>query len=128
MLSKIENLMDFYNSTDEFVSAIAYTAEFFGFPSDLIEKDFLCSLILIYLYEIQDSPLVFKGGTLLAKAYADFYRLSEDLDFMLPIPVEATRKQRSTIIKPTKKLLSTLNNNISFFYTLLRNILNRYNC
>ena len=35
-----------------------------------------------------------KGGTCLAKAHAEFYRLSEDLDFVIPSPIDATRSER----------------------------------
>jgi predicted nucleotidyltransferase component of viral defense system len=42
-----------------------------------------------------DAELVFKGATCLAKVHADFYRLSEDIDFVIPTPVDASRTQRS---------------------------------
>jgi predicted nucleotidyltransferase component of viral defense system len=41
-------------------------------------------VLLEYLAAV-DEALVFKGGTCLAKVYADFYRLSEDLDFVIPM-------------------------------------------
>jgi hypothetical protein len=39
--------------------------------------------------------LSFKGGTCLAKVHGDFYRLSEDLDFGISTPLNASRKERS---------------------------------
>ena len=42
--------------------------------------------------------LVFKGGTCLSKVHADFYRLSEDLDLIIPvndhIDISDDRKQK----------------------------------
>ncbi|MBU1181324.1 MAG: nucleotidyl transferase AbiEii/AbiGii toxin family protein [Proteobacteria bacterium] len=36
-----------------------------------------------------DSRLIFRGGTCIGKVYADFYRLNENLDFMISTPPEA---------------------------------------
>lgn len=38
---------------------------------------------------------MFRGGTCLAKVHAQFYRLSEDLDFVIPTSADATRADRS---------------------------------
>lgn len=115
MLSELSELIKFYNSSEEFSLAVSHTAEKTGFTSDLIEKDYLCSVLLLYLYSQSECPLVFKGGTLLAKTYADFYRLSEDLDFTIPIIHSASRKQRSKTVNPVKKLLSSIESNQSIF-------------
>lgn len=50
-----------------------------------IEKDYVLSWVLyaISKNEILCKALVFKGGTVLKKAYFDDYRFSEDLDFTL---------------------------------------------
>ncbi len=50
-----------------------------------IEKDYVLSWVLyaISKNEILSKVLVFKGGTVLKKAYIDDYRFSEDLDFTL---------------------------------------------
>ena len=90
-----------------FVSALRFTAAETGFPARLIEKDYFCSLVLEYLARAESS-LVFKGGTCLAKVYADFYRLSEDLDFVIPMPVEATRQDRSRRAAGLKGAVSQL--------------------
>lgn len=59
--------------------------------------------------------MVFKGGTLLAKGHADFYRLSEDLDFSIPISPNATRKERSDKIKIIKNHLNEICNHLTMF-------------
>ena len=50
-----------------------------------IEKDYVLSWVLyaISKNKILSSALVFKGGTVLKKAYIEDYRFSEDLDFTL---------------------------------------------
>lgn len=50
-----------------------------------IEKDYVLSWVLFAISKnkILSNALVFKGGTLLKKAYFEDYRFSEDLDFTL---------------------------------------------
>jgi len=55
-----------------------------GFYPVLFEKDFRLTIILIYLSK-EMPELIFKGGCCLNKMYYPYYRLSEDLDFTLPI-------------------------------------------
>jgi predicted nucleotidyltransferase component of viral defense system len=74
--------------------AIEYTARQTGFSLRLIEKDYFCSVVLEYL-AAHDAELTFKGGTCLAKVHSGFYRLSEDLDFSVATPPNASRKERS---------------------------------
>lgn len=45
---------------------------------ELIEKDFYLNILLS---KLNFEEYVFKGGTCLAKAYLDYFRFSEDLDF-----------------------------------------------
>lgn len=66
-----------------------------GFGSKLVEKDYFCSLVLAFLFQDEASTLVFKGGTALSKIHTEFYRLSEDLDFVIPLPSSAHRPLRS---------------------------------
>jgi len=89
-----------------FREAINFTASRTGFNPRLIEKDYFCSVLLAYLSEHGGSRLVFKGGTCLAKVHAGFYRLSEDLDFTIQSPVDASRKQRSQAVAAVKKAVS----------------------
>ena len=54
-----------------------------GFSPRLLEKDYYLTQILQKISEKNIKNLVFKGGTCLNKCYLGFYRLSEDLDFVL---------------------------------------------
>ncbi len=76
-----------------FREAVTYTAAETGFAPRLIEKDYFCTVLLQHLAGAE-CGLVFKGGTCLAKVHAGFYRLSEDLDFAIPTPVDASRAER----------------------------------
>ncbi|MFM8719810.1 MAG: nucleotidyl transferase AbiEii/AbiGii toxin family protein [Chthoniobacterales bacterium] len=82
-------------SRGELQAAVEFTAAKTGFQPALVEKDFWCSVVLGRLYAAGDCPLVFKGGTLLSKAYVAFNRMSEDLDFTLPTGPEMNRSARS---------------------------------
>jgi len=76
-----------------FRDALQYTQKLTGFTARLIEKDYYCSVILSLLYA--ESPeIFFKGGTLLNKVHAGFYRLSEDLDFTISVSHEAKRSEQ----------------------------------
>jgi predicted nucleotidyltransferase component of viral defense system len=46
--------------------------------TELIEKDFYLNILLS---KLNFEEYIFKGGTCLAKAYLDYFRFSEDLDF-----------------------------------------------
>ena len=75
-----------------FRGALEFTASLTGFSARLIEKDYFCSLLLRDFAPLFQASLIFKGGTCLSKVYADFYRLSEDLDFVIPMPEKASRR------------------------------------
>jgi predicted nucleotidyltransferase component of viral defense system len=92
---------------DVFREALSYSEAITGFTASLIEKDYYCSLILQYFFD-GDTPLVFKGGTCLSKVYADFYRLSEDLDLVIPVPVDIPRNRRRSEADPIKEVLNEL--------------------
>ncbi|MEI7935088.1 MAG: nucleotidyl transferase AbiEii/AbiGii toxin family protein [Verrucomicrobiota bacterium] len=79
-------MQNFHEQAEMFRDALALTRQRTGFVARLIEKDYFCTLLLEYLAEASPE-LVFKGGTCLAKIHADFYRLSEDLDFVIPMSV-----------------------------------------
>ena len=74
--------------------AVEFTAAVTGFPSRLIEKDYFCTVLLQHMAAL-DAELVFKGGTSLAKVHAEFYRLSEHIDFAIPTALDASRAERS---------------------------------
>jgi predicted nucleotidyltransferase component of viral defense system len=92
-----------------FRAAIEYTSRTTGFRMDLIEKDYFCSIALACLYT-HDTPLIFKGGTCLNKVHVGFYRLSEDLDFSIPVNHGATRGNRRKAIEPVKAHLESFKN------------------
>jgi len=101
-----------HEDPDLFRESVLYTARETGFLAELIEKDYFCSLVLNYLYASDDFGLVFKGGTCLSKIYSDFYRLSEDLDFIVPISSETSRSERSRMARPLKEKIEALNKSL----------------
>lgn len=96
-----------HTNKELFLSALQYTTRMTGFSSLLIEKDYYCSLCLRAIFD-QNSTLVFKGGTLLNKVHCGFYRLSEDLDFLISLPSDATRGERSKAAGPIKSLIKNI--------------------
>ncbi len=100
-------LMRLHEDLDLFRSAVNFTAAETAFSPRLIEKDYFCSVLLWYLGAANDR-LVFRGGTCLAKVHAEFYRLSEDLDFAIPIPTDGTRAQRRALAAPLKEAIAAL--------------------
>ena len=97
-----------HESPDRFRAALAYTAAVTGFSQRLIEKDYFCTLLLQGFAPAFESGLVFKGGTSLSKVHAGFYRLSEDLDFIIPFDANAPRSLRREKIEPIKRLFETI--------------------
>ena len=90
-----------------FANMVSYTARVESLRPDLVEKDYFCTLILASLCA-PDAALVFKGGTCLAKVHLSFFRLSEDLDFCIPVSQGGTRGDRRKAMVAYKDLLSTL--------------------
>jgi predicted nucleotidyltransferase component of viral defense system len=84
-----------------FREALTATAAATGFPPPLVEKDYFCSVILHHLASLE-TPLVFKGGTCFAKVHTGFHRLSEDLDFSIPVEAGTSRSERSRLARPLK--------------------------
>ena len=68
---------------DDLIKLFEYLAEKHKFSVKLLEKDYHLTRILHKISECRIKNLVFKGGTCLNKCYLGFYRLSEDLDFVL---------------------------------------------
>ena len=90
-----------------FRDALAHSERTTGFTATLIEKDYYCSLIMRCFFD-DDTSLIFRGGTCLGKVYTDFYRLSEDLDFIIPVPVDALQNQRRSEMKPVRRIFEKL--------------------
>jgi len=103
-----------HKDAEIFRDALALTRERTGFAERLIEKDYFCTALLEYLAATANK-LVFKGGTCLAKVHANFYRLSEDLDFVIPMPTDAPRAKRSKQATAVKEAVATLPRQIPFF-------------
>jgi len=83
---------------------INYVADKQGFRPAIIEKDYHLTRILNAVNQYLSSDIIFKGGTLLNKAYLNYHRLSEDLDFSYSSDIDvSTRAKRSKIIEPIRK-------------------------
>lgn len=107
----------FHHDVGIFRQAVSITQLRTGFAERLIEKDYFCSVLLEYLAAVEEA-LVFKGGTCLSKVYADFYRLSEDLDFVIPMDTGASRAGRSKQAAGLKKAVAALPQGLSGFHTV----------
>ncbi len=68
------------------------------------EKDFILTLILIRFSEIFPD-LVFKGWTCLNKVYFPYFRLSEDLDFVLENNDNIGRTARKILLKQYENII-----------------------
>ena len=90
-----------------FAEAINFTSATTGFAARLIEKDYFASMLLRHLCS-GSADLVFKGGTCLSKVYWGLSRLSEDLDFSVAVPLDATRGQRREAASPMKQAMSAI--------------------
>lgn len=101
-----------------FRDAVRFTAGNSGFAPRLIEKDYFCTLLLDYLSTAAGAELVFKGGTCLTKVHSELYRLSEDLDYTIAVPVDSPRAERSRRVEPVKAALSRLNKAIPAFQVI----------
>ena len=101
-----------------FREAVGFTAAETGFAARLIEKDYFCTVLLAYLSAAAGAELVFKGGTCLAKVHSELYRLSEDLDYTISVPVDAKRKERSSRVESVKTALNGLKRAIPAFQVI----------
>ncbi len=98
-----------------FLEAIAFTAAKTGFNGQVIEKDYFCTVLLEDLTLNGGKDLFFKGGTCLAKVHAGFYRLSEDLDFAIPLHVNASRAERSRAAGAIKRAVADVSGRVPCF-------------
>jgi predicted nucleotidyltransferase component of viral defense system len=106
----------FHEDVALFREAVNFTAAETGFAARLIEKDYFCTILLAHLARAAgNNKLVFKGGTCLAKVHAGFYRLSEDLDFVIPVPVDTSRAGRSRQAAGLKEAVAGLPSKIPCF-------------
>ncbi len=107
-MSRIESRSFSWHEDPEFFkAAVTFTAKVTTFSPRLVEKDYFCTVLLEYLATV-GNIFVFKGGTCLAKIHADFYRLSEDLDFVVSMPVDSSRSERSKMATGLKDIVNAL--------------------
>lgn len=106
--------MSLHEDTARFHASVNFTAAETAFAARLIEKDYFCTLLLSYLSRVEPA-LVFKGGTCLAKVHAGFYRLSEDLDFDIPMGAAAGRSERSRNVAALKGALTEMARSLPIF-------------
>lgn len=97
--------------------SVTFTARDLGFTERLVEKDYFCSVLLEYLAANSDE-LVFKGGTCLSKVHAEFYRLSEDLDFSISMATGTTRPARKKASSKLKSLVSSVSEALPVFQVI----------
>ena len=96
-ISKISVFLNQYKNINkkEFINILKWSNTVW-FDDYKLEKDFILTLVLIKFWETY-LDLIFKGWTCLNKIYFPYFRLSEDLDFVLNIDV--TRENRRKILK-----------------------------
>jgi predicted nucleotidyltransferase component of viral defense system len=104
---------------DLFREAVRFTAAQTGFVPHLIEKDYFGTVVLECLAS-SAAALVFRGGTCLAKVHAEFYRLSEDLDFVIATPVGASRSDRSRLAASSKRAVLAIERQVPGLRVLTR--------
>ena len=107
--------LNLHEDVELFREAVNFTVSKTGFRPRLIEKDYFCTVLLNYLSAHGGDQLVFKGGTCLAKVHAGFYRLSEDLDFVIPMEVEAGRSRRRRAAAATKDSFARMSRRLPCF-------------
>lgn len=94
--------IDFDYSKKDFLE-ILESSNSHGFDAYKLEKDFLLTVILIFIWR-HYKELVFKGWTCLNKIYLDYFRLSEDLDFV--VINTWNRTERKAILEEYKQRLT----------------------
>ena len=104
-----------HEDVDLFREALRFTAAQSGFTGRLIEKDYFCTVLMAYLDAAVGDELVFKGGTCLTKVHSELYRLSEDLDYTIPVRSETSRSERSRRVQGVKAALSQVSQLLPVF-------------
>jgi predicted nucleotidyltransferase component of viral defense system len=107
-----DSTIGYHEDSQLFRDAVRFTAAQTEFSERLIEKDYYCTLVLADLHEGK-TQIVFKGGTCLSKVHADFFRLSEDLDFCVSTSIRLARSQRSKLMDTFKIHLAAIEKRLS---------------
>jgi predicted nucleotidyltransferase component of viral defense system len=105
--------MRLHEDQERFRDALNFTEAETAFASRLVEKDYYCTVLLEQLGKVD--RLVFKGGTCLAKVHGNFFRLSEDLDFVVPVAPDSSRTERRRLAAPMKNAFAGLVENLTCF-------------
>ncbi|PIP37896.1 MAG: hypothetical protein COX20_00310 [Desulfobacterales bacterium CG23_combo_of_CG06-09_8_20_14_all_52_9] len=104
-----------HEDVEFFREMVRFTAAETRFSARLIEKDYFSSVLLEHIALNLGDLLVFKGGTCLAKVHAAFYRLSEDLDFMISISFKSKRSERRRRMDPVRQMMNDLPERLPVF-------------
>jgi predicted nucleotidyltransferase component of viral defense system len=115
MADRNDALIKLHEDVPLFREALAFTAAKTGFNAPVIEKDYFCTVLLDDFARHGGADLIFKGGTCLAKVHVGFYRLSEDLDFAIPMPVDASRGERSRAADVIKQAVAGVSKRLPSF-------------
>jgi predicted nucleotidyltransferase component of viral defense system len=115
MADRDDALIKLHKDVPLFREAVAFTAAKTGFNGQVIEKDYFCTVLLDDLARHGGADLIFKGGTCLAKVHVGFYRLSEDLDFAIPMPVDVSRGERSRAADAIKQAVAGVSQRLPGF-------------
>lgn len=118
-MSKDASSKAYHEDSRQFQDALKHTALVTGFSEGLIEKDYYCSILLKDLEPLFGQGLVFKGGTCLSKVHAEFFRLSEDLDFGISLRPDVSRGDRRRAADPIKRHLAGVVARLPFFSELV---------
>jgi predicted nucleotidyltransferase component of viral defense system len=108
--------LKYLDDLDLLRAALTFTESATDFSARLVEKDYYCSLLLHDFALAFQQGMVFKGGTCLSKVYVDFYRFSEDLDFVIPVEIKASRSDRRTLITHFRGHLTRLSERLPCFH------------
>lgn len=103
-----------HEDSNAFRDLLTLTAARAGFLVRLVEKDYYCSVLLEYL-AASCPAMIFKGGTCLAKVHTDFHRMSEDLDFAIPVSAGSARSARSRMAEELKGALAGVETRLPAF-------------
>jgi len=114
-MSDDASIRAYHEDLGRFRDALMFTASDTGFSARLIEKDYYCSVLLKDMEALFGQGIVFKGGTCLSKVHADFFRLSEDLDFGISITPNASHGDRRKAAGPVKTHLGDIVARLPFF-------------
>ena len=114
MESNKKQTIPLHQDAELFREAISFTAAETTFSPRLIEKDYFCTLLLDYFKTIEG--LIFKGGTCLAKVHANFYRLSEDMDFVVPMSIGSKKNERRKAIGSAKDAFHEIEHHLPYFH------------